>query len=233
MRTRAVPVALATALVLAGCSDTDAQRPSSPDPGAAPIASSAAPPASLPPATTEELTERVKSAAVELTTEFHERATTPAVDKPGRFLITRPCQPPNSAIRGENQAVGYYRQWEADTLFVGDYIGGYRTALGRQLVSDVRAAVGDCKEYDLSDGRKATILGPMTFDQPAGVDDSFAYCQQLATDSGKGQECVVVIARGHLVTEVTASEGIERSLPAAQEIVRKLIPIAAEALVRS
>jgi hypothetical protein len=187
---------------------------------------------SLPPATAEELTKQVKDAALDLTADVHERATKPAIDKAARLVVNRPCQPSSSAIRGENQTVGYYRQWEADTLFVGDYTGGYRNALGSQLVSDVRTAVGACKEYTLG-GRKASVLGPLTFDQPAGVDDSFGYCQQLAAADAEGHECVVVLARGHLVTEITVSEGPERSLPAAQELVRKLIPKVGEALAGS
>lgn len=209
-------VLVMAALGVAGCGLVD--RPGKGKPAALPSMASPSPT----PVTEAGLRVQVRRATVELTG-FHAETKGAPKDEAGVWKLMSTCKDLPS---DRKRTVGYQRLWDGKTIWIRNYVAGYLDVEGRQLVAEARKLTAGCKTYK-ADGRQVTVLGPIEVVSPEGIDDTFAYCE-LVKGGGSVHQCLAVLARGHLAAQIDASDDTRAD---SEKMLRKLIPIAAQALI--
>jgi hypothetical protein len=100
------------------------------------------------------------------------------------------------------------RRWETGGVGVYDTAYVYEQANGAEVVGKVRATAASCDQYRGSDGKAYVVYPDLPIDQPAGLSDSYAWCEGV---DGDGFLCSALLARADVVVKITTAGHGERT----------------------
>ncbi|MGN9778783.1 hypothetical protein ACTMS0_23925 [Micromonospora sp. H33] len=133
-------------------------------------------------------------------------------------------------LPSDRHAVGQRdRRWVKSPVWIRHYVVGFQKVPGRKLIDELRSVLKTCRTYRTHDGRTSTIVAW----RPPGVAahrDVVTFCERQKTDTGIVNQCTIMMARGHYVMEVDASDG-DGDLKKSQALTAKLYPLTAMALL--
>jgi hypothetical protein len=148
------------------------------------------------------------------------------------FSLTVPCR---MTLEADYVATHYWSYRDAKIGVVSHSVFGFDPQRGADVINQIGKTLTWCKTWIYGDTIRMKMAGPLKVSRPKGVDGSLAYCHQGTVLSGKTKGdtvylCDGLVSRGRLVASVST---VELTLAAAQQELKKAVPLAAAALVKA
>lgn len=180
------------------------------------------------PTSTAEVRKQVGLAMMDLST-FRPETAEHTSENTEAWLLRSLCR---DELPSDRHRTSYReRRWENSPVWITQYVVGYRKVPGRKLIDEMRSVLKSCRTYETASGRTSTIVKWA----PAGVPKSpnvVTFCERHKTDSGIVNQCTIMIARGHYVVEVDASDD-DGNLKASQAMLAEMYPRIAAAFIKA
>jgi hypothetical protein len=146
--------------------------------------------------------------------------------------LAMPC---NTPLAAENVAAHSWTFSAAKPPVVSNSVFAYYPEVGTRVVDQIRPALTTCKTWTWANTWEMAVLGEFPVTAPAGVDNAIAYCHRgtVLAGTNKGDTvylCDGMVSRGHLVSQLGT---VELTLAAAQDGLKKALPLAGAGLVRA
>jgi len=148
------------------------------------------------------------------------------------FSLSVPCR---MSLKADYVATHYWSYRNAKIDVVSHSVFGFDPQRGADVIDQIGKTLSWCKTWIYGDAIRMTMAGPLRVSRPKGVDGSLAYCHQGTVLTGKTRGdkvylCDGLVSRGSLVANVST---VELTLAAAQQELKKAVPLAAAALVKA
>ncbi|MFE9691531.1 hypothetical protein [Micromonospora sp. NPDC005806] len=184
------------------------------------------PPLKPAPTTAAQVRSRVKTAMLDLDSEFHPETTEFTEENSDAWKLISLCR---DALPSDRRRTAYReRIWDGETIWVRQYVVGYLKVPGRKLADELQGVLKTCKQYKVpGDGRTSEIVRPSP-PPVANGPDVITFCEKLIGRSTRHQ-CTLLVARGNFVLQVDVA-GKDGDLTVGTELLARIAPLATAAL---
>jgi hypothetical protein len=148
------------------------------------------------------------------------------------FSLTVPCR---MGLKADYVATHYWSYRNAKIDVVSHSVFGFDPQRGIDVINQIGETLTWCTTWNYGDTIRMKLAGPLRVSRPKGIDGSLAYCHRGTVLAGKTKGdtlylCDGLVSRGSLVASVST---VELTLAAAQQELKKAVPLAAAALVKA